>query len=352
MKLYLYLCGSQRYNFYPKKKENEMKKLIQNILKFILPFLLGGFVLYWVYHDFDFFAVKDTFLYHTNWWWMTASLFFGLLSHVLRGVRWRQTLEPLHATPRRTNCVDAIFLSYASSLILPRMGEMSRCAVLKKSDNISLAQSLGTVVTERLIDTFCILSITALTFLCEIPVFMTLFRETGTKVPSLLHLFSSPWFYVSLFCVIGVVWILCRLLRILSFYEKVKGIALNMIEGMKSLHGVSNKPLFVLYTIGIWGCYILHFYLTFFCFPFSEHLSFGAAMVMFTGGTFAVIVPTPNGAGPWHFAVITMMMLYGVSPTDASVFALIVHAIQTLLVIILGLYGLLHQMYLHTASNK
>ena len=61
---------------------------------------------------------------------------------------------------------------------------------------------------------------------------------------------------------------------------------------------------------------------------------------MFVGGTFAVIVPTPNGAGPWHFAVISMMMLYGVNETDAGIFALIVHGIQTFLVVLLGVYGL------------
>ena len=60
---------------------------------------------------------------------------------------------------------------------------------------------------------------------------------------------------------------------------------------------------------------------------------------MFVGGTFAVSVPTPNGAGPWHFAVITMMMLYGVNATDAGIFALIVHGIQTLLVIVLASTG-------------
>ena len=100
--------------------------------------------------------------------------------------------------------------------------------------------------------------------------------------------------------------------------------------------------MFVLYTLLIWLCYFYHFYITFYCFQFTEHLSFFAGMVMFVGGTFAVIVPTPNGAGPWHFAVITMMMLYGVNATDAGVFALIVHGIQTLLVIVLGIYGSLH----------
>ncbi len=65
-----------------------------------------------------------------------------------------------------------------------------------------------------------------------------------------------------------------------------------------------------------------------------------AALVMFVSGTFAVIVPTPNGAGPWHFAVISMMMFYGVNEMDAGIFALIVHGIQTFLVVLLGVYGL------------
>ena len=60
---------------------------------------------------------------------------------------------------------------------------------------------------------------------------------------------------------------------------------------------------------------------------------------MFVAGTFAVVVPTPNGAGPWHFAIISMMMLYGVNSTDAGIFALIVHSIQTFLVVLLGIYG-------------
>lgn len=258
------------------------------------------------------------------------------------GWRWRQTLEPLGAYPKRSDCVDAIFISYAANLMLPRVGEVSRCGVLVKYDDVSFSKSLGTVVTERLVDTLCILLITGLTFMAQMPMFLRFFQETGTKIPSLMHLLTSPWFYVSLFSVIGVLVLAYYLMRMLSFFEKVKGVVLNVCEGVMSLRNVKNIPLFVFYTLFIWGCYFYHFYLTFYCFSFTEHLSFQAAMVMFVGGTFAVIVPTPNGAGPWHFAVITMMMLYGVSATDAGIFALIVHGIQTLLVIILGIYGALH----------
>lgn len=319
-----------------------MNKLAKKSFQVLLPFALGCFILYWVYRDFDFSQVRNVLLNDVHWGWMMASLVFGVFSHIFRGWRWKQTLEPLNEHPKSSNCVDAIFLSYATNLVLPRVGEVSRCGVLAKYDKVSFGKSLGTVVTERLIDTLCIGVIAGVTLLLQMPIFTTFFRETGTKIPSLDHLLHTPWFYVSLFCVVGFVWIIYRLLRMLSFFEKVKGFALNIWEGIISLKNVKNIPLFIVYTLSIWACYYLHFYLTFFCFPFSEHLSWLAGLVMFVAGTVAVIVPTPNGAGPWHFAVITMMMLYGVSATDAAIFTLIVHGIQTLLVIVLGLWGWIH----------
>jgi hypothetical protein len=64
-----------------------------------------------------------------------------------------------------------------------------------------------------------------------------------------------------------------------------------------------------------------------------------AGLVCFVVGTIAVVVPTPNGAGPWHFAVKTILVLYGIGETHAVMFALIVHTIQTLLLILMGCYG-------------
>ena len=98
-------------------------------------------------------------------------------------------------------------------------------------------------------------------------------------------------------------------------------------------------PLYIFYTLAIWGCYFLHYYLTFFCFSATAHLGFACAIVTFIVGSIAVIVPTPNGAGSWHFAVKTMLTLYGVAATDALYFVLIVHSVQTLLVIALGIYA-------------
>ncbi len=314
-----------------------------------LPLFLGGFVLFWVYRDFDFAKAEDVLLHGTRWDWMIYSLFFGVLSNVLRGWRWKQVLEPLGANPSNRDCIDAVCISYATNLIIPRIGDVSRCGVLKKYDNIPFAQSFGTVVTERMVDSICIAFITALAFFTQMPVCLSFFRETGTKFSSLGHLFTTEWFYVILLCIVGAGYICYRMIRALSLYDKVKGLLLGVWEGILSLRGVKNMPLFVFYTIAIWASYYLHFYLTFFCFDFTRDLGSLAALLMFAAGTFAVVVPTPNGAGPWHFAVITMMMLYGVSATNAGIFALIVHGIQTFLVVLLGIYG---WMSLTLASRK
>lgn len=322
-----------------KNKELGMNKLIKKTLKLILPIVLGGFILYWVYRDFDFAKALDVLTHGTKWGWMLLSLVFGVLAQVVRGWRWKQTLEPLGAFPKTGDCINAIFVSYAASLVIPRMGEVSRCGILSRYDDVSFAKSLGTVVTERLVDMLCIGLITGVTVLLQFPVFTLFLEQTGTKIPSLLYLFTSVWFYIILLCAIGVIVLLYYLMRALSFFEKVKGVVLHVWEGIMSLRNVKNIPLFITYTILIWLSYFIHFYLTFFCFSFTEHLSVLAALVMFVGGTFAVIVPTPNGAGPWHFAIISMMMLYGVNATDAGIFALIVHGIQTFLVVLLGIYG-------------
>jgi hypothetical protein len=74
--------------------------------------------------------------------------------------------------------------------------------------------------------------------------------------------------------------------------------------------------------------------------------------VTFIVGSIAVVVPTPNGAGPWHFAVKTMLILYGVADEQALVFVLIVHTVQTMLVVLLGVYAWLALGFTHTEGHS
>ncbi|WP_315352320.1 lysylphosphatidylglycerol synthase transmembrane domain-containing protein [Phocaeicola abscessus] len=321
-------------------------------LQILLPLILGGSILWWMYRDFDFSSIWTLMESGMDWSWMLLSLLFGVWSHVLRGLRWKLTLAPLNEYPRTNNCIYAIFFSYAANLVIPRVGEISRCGVLHKYDGTSFSKSLGTVVTERLIDTACILLITGLAVSLQATAFVSFFAKTGTNASTLEEVLTSPGFYIILLSVSAVLLLLYFMLRKLTVFGKLKGILINIREGILSLKHVKRLPLFFLYTVGIWLGYFLQFYVTVFCFPFTDQLGLTAVLLIFVVGSIAVVVPTPNGAGPWHFAVITMLVLYGVGKEEAGIFALIVHGIQTFSVILLGVYAMIALPFTNHIKNK
>ena len=314
-------------------------RLYSIIVKIILPLVLGGAILYWMYRDFDFGSISHVLLDEMNWGWMLLSFPFGILAQAFRGWRWRQTLEPIGEKPRSTVSIYSVFLSYAASLVIPRVGEFTRCGVLKRYDGVSFSKALGTVVTERAIDSLVVACFSGLTLLLQLNIFSVFFSRTGTSMESILSRFSLMGYLVTALCGVSALVLLHFLLKKLSIYNKVKATLGGIWQGVVSLKNVRNIPLFIFFTFGIWASYFLHYYLTFFCFDFTSQLGIGCAMVTFVVGSIAVLVPTPNGAGPWHFAVKTMLILYGVADQNALYFVLIVHTVQTMLVILLGIYA-------------
>ena len=354
----------------------EPKNITANIAKIVFPFILGGAILWWMYRGEDFSTISHVLTEEMNWTWMLLSFPFGILAQMFRGWRWKQTLEPINRgqggmevrgyentmvdskyppaldisrTPvpphprtseiRTSVCLYAVFISYAASLIIPRIGEFSRCAILKRYDGVSFSKALGTVVTERAVDTLIVMIYSGIILLIEMSVFGTFFQKTGTSLDHILESFSLTGWLVTGVCGIAVLILLHLLLKNFSIYNKVKMTLGGIWEGVLSLRGIRNLPLYLFFSIGIWVMYFLHYYLTFFCFDFTAHLGIGCALVSFVVANFAVIVPTPNGAGPWHFAIKTMLILYGVADEQALWFVLIVHTVQTMLVVALGIYA-------------
>ena len=61
-----------------------MNKIIKKTLKIVLPVLLGGFILYWVYRDFDFERAKELLLHGTDWGGC-CFIVFGVMSMCFAG---------------------------------------------------------------------------------------------------------------------------------------------------------------------------------------------------------------------------------------------------------------------------
>lgn len=308
-------------------------------LKIALPLAFAVGILWWMYRGIRWEELHDALSHQMSWTWMLLSMPFGVLAQVLRGMRWRQLLAPTGERPRLSTCIHAVFLSYASSLVVPRVGEVLRCGVLRRYDGTNFSRSVGTVVTERIVDTVLILALSFLTFLTQIPVFLTFFRRTGVSLGGVLDSFTPTGYLVTAACGVLAVLVIVLLGRRFRFFSHSKAVLTDLSEGLLSVRDVRQPLLFTLYSLGIWLCYYLHFYLTFFCFGSTAGLGPLSALVAFVVGTFAVLVPTPNGAGSWHFAVKTVLVLYGVEQTAGALFVLIVHTLQTLLVALLGLWS-------------
>ena len=195
-----------------------IKKITTATIKLLLPVLLGGVILYWMYRDFDFKRIESVMLYDMDWTWMLLSLPFGITAQLFRGIRWRQTLEPVGERPRLSTCVNSIFLSYAASLVIPRIGEFTRCGVLSRCDGVSFPKALGTVVTERAIDTLLVMLITGLTLLAQMRIFGSFFQSTGTSLDSILRNFSATGYIVTAVCAVAILVLLHFLLNDFPFF--------------------------------------------------------------------------------------------------------------------------------------
>lgn len=325
--------------------------MLKNILKIVLPFALGIAILWWMYRGTDWSDFWHNVCHEMNWGWMLFSLIFGILPQVFRALRWRQTLAPMGENARVRTSIDSIFVSYAASLVVPRIGEVMRCSTLKRMDGVSFSKSLGTVVTERIVDMLVMALFTLIALLTQLPTFVNFMETTGTSLDSILNRFTGTGYIVTLICGITVVITLGILFWRYKMFKKGKDILLEVKAGILSLRNVDRVWLYLFYSLGIWVCYYLHFYLAFFSFDLTAGIPPMYGLLMFCVGTYAVLVPTPNGAGPWHFAVKTTIVIFFADAVmagqlaqdyveaQAIMIALVIHTIETALVVLLGAYG-------------
>ena len=113
-----------------------------------------------------------------------------------------------------------------------------------------------------------------------------------------------------------------------------------MKQDILMVRKMKQKGLFVFYTFLCWFGYYLYFYFCFYAFGFTEHLGPVAGLLVFTMSSLGVAAPTQGGIGAWHFMVITSLLVYGVSYEQGSAFAGAVFTIQSLWLILIGIFSI------------
>lgn len=306
----------------------------KEILKVTISLGLGLFVFYLVYKELNMDDIKR-YVHEAHWQYILLPILFCLLSSWVRALRWNMLIEPMGKTPAMKNTFCAVIIGYFINHIFPRAGEVARCGVLTKYEGISFSELVGTVVTERVFDLIITLLIVAATMFLEIDMFKGILQEVNL-LDKMEGLLTSP----ILWCIVVALSLLAYLLRNrikkLPFYEKIKGFAKGLWNGLKSSTKIKNKPLFVFYSILIFVMYYLMLYCSFWVFDFTKDLSPEAGLVTYVFGALGMIVPVQGGIGPYEFMTITALKLYNITETQGGTFAALSHLVEILVNCIVG----------------
>ncbi len=326
-----------------------MKKIISNSLKAGIPLLLAAIIFMYTYRDYDFSKFSQN-LSEFNLWWLLFALSFSLISPIMRGLRWKQLLASVGYDVPALDSILIVFTGYATNIIIPRIGEISRCAILNKNNQVPFAKGVGTLMAERFVDFVLLISISLITFILQFNQFISFFKSANNINVESTE--SSGQGGKGIFIMIAVVLVVLLLTLLWKgkgerISDRIKKFIFDIWTGFLALKKVKNIPLFLFYSVSIWFCYYFELYIAFFCLETTAGLGAMAGLVCFVASSFAVLVPTPNGAGPWHFAIIVMLGLYGVSVQSAQTFALVLHTAQTATFLLGGVAGWLILQFHH-----
>lgn len=275
--------------------------------------------------------------------WVFISILLGILSSISRAVRWKMLLAPLGHDPKLFNTFSAVMIGYLANLAVPRLGEVSRCGILTKYDNIPFSQSFGTVITERIIDLLSLIVLFVLTVFLE---YEKIYSYASAKVidPLKIKLYTGHTLLYAAYLILALTIILILLFRrktdkpsvFTKFIVLVKG----FWEGVKSIRNIQSPVLFVGHSVFIWLMYYLMVYVCLFCFAETSDLSASAALVVLVFGSVAVIV-TPGGIGVYQIIVAEVLLLYSISLPIGYAFGWIGWLSQVVQVVIAALISLI-----------
>lgn len=297
-------------------------------------------LLFWlVYRDMDFSQLTTVFQKGLNTGWLLMAVALSAISNVLRGLRWRQLLEPVSHQSRNSTAIMAVFVSYAVNLLFPRAGEVARCGIVTKHDGVSFSRSLGTVISERLFDACCLCLIAIFAIVLQLGFFGDFFRQHPDSLMNVKRIVYSPLLWVCLVVLVIGLLVARKFIRNSTFFSQTRTFLLKLWEGMKTIATLRKPALFVGYSLLIWIVYFFMFYVGRYFFPFDINLGVLPMLSAFVMGSLGVLAPVQGGIGAYHFMVIYTLTFYGIAEPEAAIFALVVHGLQTIQSLLFGLFA-------------
>ncbi|MDX9696674.1 MAG: lysylphosphatidylglycerol synthase transmembrane domain-containing protein [Bacteroidales bacterium] len=324
-----------------------MKNSIIKIINFFIFLTIGLILLYFAFKGIDFNSLLND-LKSANYSWVALSLVFAFFAYVSRAYRWKLLIEPLNYNPPFKNVFYAVMVGYLANLAFPRIGEITRCGSLTKSDKIPIDSLIGTVIIERAIDMVVLLLLLFVIFVAKIEYFGSFIKE-NIFIPvynKFINAVDFPFYYW-----IGIVALISGFIALFYYFrKKLKRVKIihkfrkllrGVFAGIKTVTKMRNRWEFLLHTVIIWVMYFFMTYVVVYAIPATQSLKPIDGLFLLVIGGLGMAAPVQGGIGAFHWIVSSGLLLYDISKTDGLVFATIQHESQVFMVLILGTLSLL-----------
>jgi glycosyltransferase 2 family protein len=279
-------------------------------------------------------------LRQANSWWIATALLALATNLVLRSVRWVYLLKPIGSFDALRNCFSIYVISYAANILIPlRAGDVLRAILFGRKFKVSKSAVLTSVALEHLFDGFAIVMIFAIAL-----------GATGAKSTGAA---SGYLFLVSGTAFIGFLgaYILAThkkfALRLLGHVERLpfgftKRLSLSLasvLTALQLLRDIRSLIRVAAITAALWACGWA--VVSSFMLAVGLDLPWHAPLLVIAVANLGFMVPTvPGNVGVAHLLYVSALVWLGVELNVAFAFALLMHGIPHIVIVLLGLFAM------------
>ena len=308
-----------------------MKKQIRKWLTVLIPLLVGIGIIFYQYttlkaEEID--KIKISFE-KANYYYILLSLIIACVGYWSRAYRWKFALNHLGYETKFSTNFFTVCVSYLVNLTVPRSGEISRAALLKKYENVPFDKAFGTIVAERIVDLLIFFLFVFIGFVSQ---FDKIYQFLLSENVSFQTLILTAIVGVFLFFLFIMIWIYAEWQIILKLKKKLSG----LIEGITTVYKMKDKWNYIFHSFFIWFSYLMMFYVAVFALPETSEINFDIVIMGFIFGSLAVGFSN-GGLGAYPFSIALIFSLYGITKDVGTAFGWLVWTSQTILTILLGL---------------
>jgi uncharacterized protein (TIRG00374 family) len=294
-----------------------MRKKWLSILQYLFFLGLGLFLVWWSTQQIppEKWGEFKASLQNANFWLLIPVFFIVTASHIIRALRWKILMKPMGYRPRTPNVFFAVMVGYLANLAVPRLGEVLKCTLLAKYEKVPADKLVGTILIERVFDVlslgivFCIALVSQFDIVGDYAaqLISPLFSGDGASIPY-MKLGILAFFVVLL---VGGSWIILKKLPHHPIVAVFKKIIAGIWEGLSSIKQLDQKGLFIVYSILIWGLYILGTWIGLYATAGTSSLGLAAAVSALAFGSIGMII-TPGGIGAYAYFIAKVLEKNGV----------------------------------------